>query len=76
MHLLYEDGGDIKVATLMTSGPAAGENESLAIESLGGKRSKLKAKDVWLRFENNQPEQFLQEAKKQAEDLDLDLMVS
>lgn len=74
MHLLYEDGGDIKVATLMTSGPAAGENESLAIESLGGKRSKLKAKDVWLRFENNQPEQFLQEAKKQAEDLDLDFL--
>jgi exoribonuclease-2 len=40
MHLLYEDGGDIKVATLMTSGPSASENESLAIESLGGKRGK------------------------------------
>ncbi len=74
MHLLYEDGGDIKVATLMTSGPSASENESLAIESLGGKRGKLKAKDVWLRFENNQPEQFLQEAKKQAQELDLDFL--
>ena len=54
MHLLYEDSGDIKIATLMAQ---ATEGESLAVESLGGKRGKLKAKDVWLRFEDSKPEE-------------------
>lgn len=71
MHLLYEDGGDIKIATLMAQ---ASEGESLAVESLGGKRSKLKAKDVWLRFEDSKPEELLASAKKQAEEIDLDFL--
>jgi exoribonuclease-2 len=71
MHLLHEDGGDIKIATLMVQ---ATEGESLAVESLGGKRSKLKAKDVWLRFEDSKPEELLASAKKQAEEIDLDFL--
>ena len=71
MHLLHEDGGDIKIATLMAQ---ASEGESLAVESLGGKRGKLKAKDVWLRFEDPKPEELLASAKKQAEDIDLDFL--
>ena len=71
MHLLHEDGGDIKIATLMAQAP---EGEALAVESLGGKRSKLKAKDVWLRFEDSKPEELLASAKKQAEDIDLDFL--
>ena len=71
MHLLYEDGGDIKIATLMAQ---ASEGEALAVESLGGKRGKLKAKDVWLRFEDSKPEELLASAKKQAEDIDLDFL--
>jgi exoribonuclease-2 len=71
MRLLHEDGGDIKIATLMVQ---ATEGESLAVESLGGKRSKLKAKDVWLRFEDPKPEELLASAKKQAEEIDLDFL--
>ena len=71
MHLLYEDGGDIKIATLMAQ---ASEGEALAVESLGGKRGKLKAKDVWLRFEDSKPEELLASAKKQAEEIDLDFL--
>jgi exoribonuclease-2 len=71
MRLLHEDGGDIKIATLMVQ---ATEGESLAVESLGGKRSKLKAKDVWLRFEDSKPEELLASAKKQAEEIDLDFL--
>ena len=71
MHLLHEDGGDIKIATLMAQ---ASEGESLAVESLGGKRGKLKAKDIWLRFEDSKPEELLASAKKQAEEIDLDFL--
>jgi exoribonuclease-2 len=71
MHLLHEDGGDIKIATLMAQ---ASEGESLAVESLGGKRGKLKAKDIWLRFEDSKPEELLVSAKKQAEEIDLDFL--
>jgi exoribonuclease-2 len=71
MRLLHEDGGDIKIATLMVQ---ATEGESLAVETLGGKRSKLKAKDVWLRFEDPKPEELLASAKKQAEEIDLDFL--
>ncbi|MFM1869595.1 MAG: hypothetical protein RLY99_339, partial [Pseudomonadota bacterium] len=70
MHLLYEDGGDIKIATLISGS----DSEPLAVESLGGKRGKLKSKDVWLRFECPKPEEFLLDAKKLAEEVDLDFL--
>ncbi len=70
MHLLYEDGGDIKIATLISGS----DSEPLAVESLGGKRGKLKSKDVWLRFECPKPDEFLLDAKKLAEEVDLDFL--
>ena len=70
MHLVYEDGGDIKIAALISGS----DSEPLAVESLGGKRGKLKSKDVWLRFEYSQPDQFLSEAKKLSEEVDLDFL--
>ena len=70
MHLLYEDGGDIKIATLISGS----DSEPLAVESLGGKRGKLKSKDVWLRFEYPKPDEFLLDAKKLAEEVDLDFL--
>ena len=70
MHLLYEDGGDIKIATLISGS----DSEPLAVESLGGKRGKLKSKDVWLRFEYPKPDEFLSDAKQLAEEVDLDFL--
>ena len=73
MHLLHEDGGDIKIATLI-SGDVKSEKEALAVETLGGKRGKLKAKDVWLTFEHAQPSQMLDDARALAADIDLNFL--
>jgi len=51
MYLLYEEGGDIKIATVQ-SASGAGDAESWQATSLSGKKIKLKAKEVWLRFES------------------------
>ncbi len=75
MHLLYEEGGDIKIATLITT--AGAETDPLAVESLGGKRSKLKSKDVWLRFQNPPTiaiSDFLPQAKIVSDEIDLDFV--
>jgi exoribonuclease-2 len=76
MHLLFEEGGDIKIATLMTASGGS-DAEPLAVESIGGKRGKLKSKDVWLRF--NCPSsipvaEFLPQAKLLADEIDLDFV--
>ena len=73
MHLLHEEGGDIKIATLI-SGDVNSEKEALAVETLGGKRGKLKAKDVWLTFEHAQPSHILDDARTLAADIDLNFL--
>ena len=73
MQLLHEEGGDIKIANLL-SGNLAVENEALAVETLGGKRGKLKAKDVWLAFEDAKPSELLLSAKDMAQEIDLDFL--
>jgi exoribonuclease-2 len=73
MHLLHEEGGDIKIATLI-SGDVNSEKEALAVETLGGKRGKLKAKDVWLTFEHAQPSHILEDARTLAADIDLNFL--
>jgi len=50
MNLVYEEGGDIKIATVQ-SAAGSGDSESWQATSLTGKKIKLKAKEVWLRFE-------------------------
>ena len=61
MHLLYEEGGDIKIATVQsTSGE--GDAQSWQATSLTGKKIKLKAKEVWLRFEKPEAQLVMDEA--------------
>ena len=73
MHLLYEEGGDIKVATVQsTSG--AGDTESWQATSLSGKKIKLKAKDVWLRFEKPEPQVLMDEASVLSQEIDLQFL--
>ena len=73
MHLLHEEGGEIKVATLL-SGDVNSEKEALAVETLGGKRGKLKSKDVWLQFDHAQPAKMLEEAQNFSKEIDLDFL--
>jgi exoribonuclease-2 len=73
MHLLYEEGGDIKVATVQ-SASGTGDAESWQATSLSGKKIKLKAKEVWLRFEKPEPQVLMDEANALSKDIDLQFL--
>jgi len=73
MHLLYEEGGDIKVATVQ-SASGAGDAESWQASSLSGKKIKLKAKEVWLRFEKPEPQALMDEANTLSKEIDLQFL--
>ncbi|MBU3581099.1 RNB domain-containing ribonuclease [Polynucleobacter sp. AP-Capit-er-40B-B4] len=73
MNLLYEEGGDIKVATVQ-SASGAGDAESWQATSLSGKKIKLKAKEVWLRFEKPDAQAAMDEAGTLTADIDLQLL--
>ena len=73
MNLLYEEGGDIKIATVQ-SATGSGDAESWQATSLSGKKIKLKAKEVWLRFEKPEPQAAMDEASTLTADIDLQLL--
>ena len=73
MNLLYEEGGDIKIATVQ-SATGSGDAESWQATSLSGKKIKLKAKEVWLRFEKPEPQVAMDEASALTADIDLQLL--
>ncbi|MEA9600997.1 RNB domain-containing ribonuclease [Polynucleobacter sp. MG-28-Ekke-A2] len=73
MNLLYEEGGDIKIATVQ-SAAGAGDTESWQATSLSGKKIKLKAKEVWLRFENPEAQIAMDEANTLTADIDLQFL--
>ena len=73
MHLLYEEGGDIKVATVQ-SASGIGDAESWQATSLSGKKIKLKAKEVWLRFEKPEPQALMDEAHALSKEIDLQFL--
>lgn len=73
MNLLYEEGGDIKIATVQ-SATGAGDSESWQATSLSGKKIKLKAKEVWLRFEKPEAQTVMDEALALSKDIDLQLL--
>ena len=68
MNVLYEEEGCFKGALIMSESDAA-----LQVESTSGKRSKIKAANVLLRFESALTG-FLEGATAQAESLDLDFV--
>ncbi len=73
MNLLYEEGGDIKIATVQ-SASGVGDAESWQATSLSGKKIKLKAKEVWLRFEKPEAQAAMDEANTLTADIDLQLL--
>jgi len=73
MNLLYEEGGDIKLATVQ-SASGSGDAESWQATSLSGKKIKLKAKEVWLRFEKPEAQAVMDEATILSKDIDLQLL--
>lgn len=73
MNLVYEEGGDIKIATVQ-SGVGSGDAESWQATSLSGKKIKLKAKEVWLRFEKPEAQLVMNEAQILSKEIDLQLL--
>ena len=65
MNVFYEEDGGFKVASVMSETGGA-----LQVESVGGKRSKIKANNVLLRFESALAN-FMDEANAEAENLEV-----
>lgn len=68
MNVFYEEDGGFKVATIMTEA-----DSSLQVESLSGKRSKIKSANVLMRFEQLLSG-FMEAANAEAETLDTDFL--
>ena len=68
MNVFYEEDGHFKVASVMSEAGGA-----LQIESQSGKRSKLKASNVLMRFEND-TNGLIEAANTEAATLDIDFM--
>ena len=68
-HLLFEDNGDFKAGTLMSEA-----GSSLQVEMASGKRAKVKASHVLLRFDAPAPDAMLPAARALAEEIDVDFL--
>ncbi len=69
MNILYEEDGSFKVGNIMTD-----NTSSLQIESLSGKRSKVKAGNVMLNFTQPAMAEFLPQAEILAEDIEVEFL--
>jgi exoribonuclease-2 len=69
MNVFYEDEGTLKVGSVL-----ADNTSSLHVETLHGKRSKIKANHVLLKFERPSLSEFFAEAQNIAAELDPDFL--
>ncbi|MBW8077825.1 MAG: RNB domain-containing ribonuclease [Gallionella sp.] len=69
MNILYEEDGSFKVGSIMTD-----NTSSLQIESLSGKRSKIKAANVMLRFTQPALGEFMAQAEAMAEQIETEFL--
>jgi exoribonuclease-2 len=69
MNVLYEENGDFKVGTVLSETDA-----SLQVEAPHGKRTKVKASNVLLRFDETGLSDFLERAHAQAAQIDTDFL--
>lgn len=69
MQLMFEEGGEIRAATVLGQ-----QGETWQAEMPGGKRTKVKARDVLMQFEQPGAAQLLTDATGLAADIDLDFL--
>ncbi len=69
MQLLFEDEGDLKVGSVLSS-----TESSFQVELPGGRRAKIKSVHVLLRFERPAGSQLLEQARRDAGAVDLDFL--
>ncbi|SNR99583.1 exoribonuclease-2 [Methylobacillus rhizosphaerae] len=68
MNVFFEEEGSFKVASVMTENPS-----SLQVESISGKRSKIKSSNVLMHFEGTLSG-FMEQATTEAETLDVSFL--
>ena len=69
MQLLYEEGGDLKVAAVLDEAPA-----SFQVETQHGRRAKVKAAQVLMSFERPGGAELLDQARQFAEGVDTEFI--
>jgi len=69
MNVFYEEDGGFKVGAIL-----ADNDTSLQVEAPHGKRSKVKASAVLLRFERPSLADFMADAQRAADDIDVDFL--
>lgn len=69
MNILYEEDGTFKVGSIMTD-----NTTSLQIESISGKRSKVKASNVMLHFTQPPLSEFIAQAELLAADIEAEFL--
>jgi len=69
VHLLFDDDGSFKAGTVL-----AATDSSLQVETASGKRAKVRASHVLLRYESPAPVHLLAQAQAQAESIDIDFL--
>jgi exoribonuclease-2 len=69
VHLLFDDDGSFKAGTVL-----AATDSSLQVETASGKRTKVRASHVLLRFEKPAAAALLPAAQEQAESIDIDFL--
>ncbi|MDB5791805.1 MAG: ribonuclease [Massilia sp.] len=69
MNLFFEESGDFKVGSVLSTA-----GEAYQVELSSGKRTKVKMKDVLLQFEKPAPEVLFEAAKAIAAEVDLDFL--
>jgi exoribonuclease-2 len=72
MHFIFEEGGEIKAATAI--GQAAPNVDTWQAQTQFGKRIKLKAKDVWLKWEGEDTHRVMEEARALVPSIDIDFL--
>jgi exoribonuclease-2 len=69
MHVFYEDEGSFRLGTIL-----ADNNTSLQVETASGKRAKVKAANILLRFSDPGVQGFMEEAQKLSSAIDTEFL--
>jgi exoribonuclease-2 len=69
VNVFFEESGNFKAGTVLSR-----TGDAMQVELPGGRRAKVKGRDVLVEFENPSPTDLMQRADQAAQDIDLDFL--
>ena len=69
MNVFFEESGGLKAGSVLSR-----QGDALQVELPGGRRAKVRAKDVLIEFDKPSAAELLQEADAAAQQIDLDFL--